>query len=310
MRVAALAAPAAARSPPSRSSSSRADAASGAPPAVAVMFPRARLLAGPPRTRRASRPRARRRVATRARAGGDLYELLGVPRTATKKEIKAAYKKAALKYHPDVNKAPDANERFNEVKAAYQTLYDPEERRKYDMMSGGGFGGFGGFGSDPFGGSGRSSYASSSSSSSGRRPPPKREEEAFYGFAEFFDDVGKEFAAYESSRAKKRDGSKPRSLWEELEGIGMEFVEFLEEVVPQLDEDFEFEYEETTTKNGETTTKKTSASGTRTSSTRTASTQTDGTGFGSGSARRSTGTPPKRESVDEMLEKLKREMGM
>jgi len=206
-----------------------------------------------------------------------------------------------------VNKAPDANERFNEVKAAYQTLYDPDERRKYDMMSGGGFGGFG---SDPFGGSGRSSYASSSSSSSGRRPPPKREEEAFYGFAEFFDDVGKEFAAYESSRAKKRDGSKPRSLWEELEGIGMEFVEFLEEVVPQLDDDFEFEYEETTTKNGETTTKKTSASGTRTSSTRTASTQTDGTGFGSGSARRSTGTPPKRESVDEMLEKLKREMGM
>ena len=78
--------------------------------------------------------------------GGDLYALLNVPPTATKKEIKAAYKKAALKFHPDVNKAPDAAERFNEVKQAYQTLSDEDSRRRYDTLRGGGFGGFGGFG--------------------------------------------------------------------------------------------------------------------------------------------------------------------
>ena len=70
--------------------------------------------------------------------GGDLYALLNVPPTATKKEIKAAYKKAALKFHPDVNKAPDAAERFNEAKQAYQTLADEDSRRRYDALRNGG----------------------------------------------------------------------------------------------------------------------------------------------------------------------------
>jgi curved DNA-binding protein CbpA len=69
--------------------------------------------------------------------GGDLYALLNVPPTATKKEIKAAYKKAALKFHPDVNKAPDAAERFNEAKQAYQTLADEDSRRRYDALRAG-----------------------------------------------------------------------------------------------------------------------------------------------------------------------------
>lgn len=62
----------------------------------------------------------------------DYYEVLGVPRTATAEEIKQAYRKLALQYHPDRNKEPDAEERFKEINAAYQVLSDPEKRAMYD----------------------------------------------------------------------------------------------------------------------------------------------------------------------------------
>ncbi|MEM2576947.1 MAG: DnaJ domain-containing protein, partial [Candidatus Bathyarchaeia archaeon] len=52
----------------------------------------------------------------------DYYEILGVPRNATKEEIKRAYRKLALKYHPDVNKSPDAEEKFKEISEAYAVL--------------------------------------------------------------------------------------------------------------------------------------------------------------------------------------------
>lgn len=62
----------------------------------------------------------------------DLYRILGVPRTATKEQIQAAYKKKARALHPDVNKSPDAEDRFKEVAAAYAILKDDDQRRRYD----------------------------------------------------------------------------------------------------------------------------------------------------------------------------------
>lgn len=62
----------------------------------------------------------------------DLYAVLGVSSTASKDELKRAYRKLARKYHPDVNKAPDAESKMQAVTAAYETLADDAKRREYD----------------------------------------------------------------------------------------------------------------------------------------------------------------------------------
>lgn len=62
----------------------------------------------------------------------DYYEVLGVPRDADAKAIKDAFRKLALRYHPDRNKEPDAEERFKEIAAAYAVLSDPQKRAAYD----------------------------------------------------------------------------------------------------------------------------------------------------------------------------------
>jgi len=94
----------------------------------------------------------------------DLYDILGVSRDASAEDIKRAYRKLAREHHPDVNAAPEAEERFKEVAGAYEILSDPEKRQRYDafgtangpggpqfndiqdifdMFFGGGFGGVG-----------------------------------------------------------------------------------------------------------------------------------------------------------------------
>jgi len=64
----------------------------------------------------------------------DYYEVLGVPRNASKDQIKEAYRQLALKYHPDRNKAPDAEEKFKEISEAYAVLFDDEKRAQYDQF--------------------------------------------------------------------------------------------------------------------------------------------------------------------------------
>jgi len=56
--------------------------------------------------------------------GKDYYKILGLSRTASEDEIKKAYRKMALKYHPDKNKNPGAEEKFKEVAEAYDVLHD------------------------------------------------------------------------------------------------------------------------------------------------------------------------------------------
>lgn len=67
-------------------------------------------------------------------AARDYYEILGVGRTATADEIQRAYRKLARTWHPDVNKAPEAEDRFKELSEAYDVLSDPELRAKYDAF--------------------------------------------------------------------------------------------------------------------------------------------------------------------------------
>ena len=91
----------------------------------------------------------------------DYYEVLGISKGASEDEIKRAYRKLAKQYHPDINKAPDAEAKFKEINEAYEVLSDSQKRATYDQFGfagmdganfgGSGFGGFGGMNMDDLG---------------------------------------------------------------------------------------------------------------------------------------------------------------
>ena len=74
----------------------------------------------------------------------DYYDILGVPRGAQTEDIKSAFRRLAREYHPDVNKAPDAEERFKELNEAYAVLSDEQKRSAYDRFGHAGLDGMGG----------------------------------------------------------------------------------------------------------------------------------------------------------------------
>lgn len=82
-------------------------------------------------------------------ADRDYYDVLGVGKDASEADIKKAYRKLSKKYHPDINKAPDAEAKFKEVNEAYETLSDSQKRASYDQFGKAGMDGAGG---NPFGG--------------------------------------------------------------------------------------------------------------------------------------------------------------
>ncbi|XP_010483602.1 PREDICTED: dnaJ homolog subfamily B member 9-like isoform X2 [Camelina sativa] len=142
------------------------------------------------------------------------YEILGVSQSATPQDIKRAYRKLALKYHPDVNKEANAQEKFLKIKHAYTTLINSDSRRKYGSESS------------------RASYSTGQTS----RKSDRQVEEDFYGLGDFFKDLQEEYNNWEASASSQ---GKPKSLWEELGEIGEEFVEFLEKELNISDEDNE-----------------------------------------------------------------------
>jgi len=132
----------------------------------------------------------------------DYYEVLGLTKSASKDEIKKAYRKLSKQYHPDINKDPDAVDKFKEISEAYEVLSDDQKKAQYDQFGHAagnqGFGGFGGFGSSGAEGFGFEDIFSAffGGGSTRRRDPnaPRKGEDLQYSMVIDFEDAifGKE----------------------------------------------------------------------------------------------------------------------
>lgn len=137
----------------------------------------------------------------------DYYEVLGVQKGVSDADLKSAYRKQALKWHPDRNKTPDAEKKFKEINHAYEVLSDPKKRQLYDQYGKEAFekGNFGsanyGQGS-PFGGYGPFTYTYTQG---GQQSPFEGFD--FEGFSDPFDIFEQFFGGFGGarSRTKRRD---------------------------------------------------------------------------------------------------------
>lgn len=94
-------------------------------------------------TRRPGGGRSRRVLVALRAQGADFYDILGVKRNATEREVKSAYRNLARQYHPDVNKEPGALEKFQKIAQAYEVLSDADKRSRYDRFGEAGLGDLG-----------------------------------------------------------------------------------------------------------------------------------------------------------------------
>jgi len=150
----------------------------------------------------------------------DYYEILGVEKTASQADLKKAYRKLALKFHPDHNKSADAEEKFKEINEAYQILADEKKRQAYDQFGHAAFSGASGMGSNPFAGGARSGPFTYTYTSTGDNP--------FGGF-----DFGDPFEIFESffGGGFTRQARRPRY------SLRVEFMEAVKGVTKEVEID-------------------------------------------------------------------------
>ncbi len=140
----------------------------------------------------------------------DYYEILGVKKGASDSEIKASYRKQALKWHPDRNKSAEASDKFKEINKAFEVLSDPKKKEMYDQYGPEAFerGGFGGGG--PQGNTYREGPFTYTYSSSGGNP---FEGADFGGFSDPFE-IFEQFFGFQSPFNRGGRGQKRRDVYE------------------------------------------------------------------------------------------------
>lgn len=133
----------------------------------------------------------------------DYYEVLGVDKNATEAEIKSAFRKKAKEYHPDINKSPDAPEKFKEAQEAYACLSDKDNRAKYDQFGHAAF-------DNPYGNAGGGSYQGNPFGD--------------FDFSDIFGDLfGGSFGGFGGQ--SRSSGSRARKGADSLYGLTIDFLE-------------------------------------------------------------------------------------